>query len=79
MAWVERNLKGHLGPAPCQGQRYLPLDQVAPIPTQSGLKHFQGEFFPVNSLMTIYMHSRRTSIGYNSMIVFKTNEICVYI
>ena len=42
MVWVGRDLKDHLVPTPCHGQRHLPLDQGAQSPIQPGLEHCQG-------------------------------------
>lgn len=36
-----KDLKKHLVPTPCHGQKHLPLDQVAQIPVQPGLENFQ--------------------------------------
>ena len=41
MVWVGRDLKDHLVPTPCHGQKHLPLDQVAQSPSQPGFGHFQ--------------------------------------
>ena len=42
MAWVGRDLKDPLAPAPCPGQGPLPPAQAAPSPIQPGLGHCQG-------------------------------------
>ena len=41
--WLEGIFKDHLVQAPCHGQGYLPLDQVAQSLIQPHLEHFQGE------------------------------------
>lgn len=38
LVWVGGHLKDQLIPTPCRGRGHLPLDQIAPSPTQPGLK-----------------------------------------
>lgn len=40
--WVGSDLKDHLVPIPCHGQRHPPLDQVAQSPIQPTLERSQG-------------------------------------
>lgn len=40
VAWIGRDLKDHLIPAPCPGQGHLSGEQLAQSPNHLGLEHF---------------------------------------